>query len=68
MGKARYSEFRTLPIRQTEQARAAPQGRPPGKGKLDPFTDMFHALTEVCNLFSPEECCNYFKAAGYVSS
>ena len=32
------------------------------------FTDLFHALTEICNLFSPEECWNYFKAAGYVSS
>jgi transposase len=31
------------------------------------FTDMFHALTEICDLFSPEECWNYFKAAGYVS-
>lgn len=32
------------------------------------FTEMFHALTEICDLFSPEECLNYFKAAGYVSS
>ena len=32
------------------------------------FTDLFHALTEICDLFSPEECWNYFKAAGYVSS
>lgn len=31
------------------------------------FTDMFHALTEICDLFSPGECRNYFKAAGYVS-
>jgi transposase len=31
------------------------------------FTDMFHALTEVCDLFSPDECWNYFKAAGYAS-
>jgi len=32
------------------------------------FTEMFHALTEICDLFSPEECWNYFKAAGYASS
>lgn len=32
------------------------------------FTDMFNAIAEVCNLFSPDECWNYFKAAGYVSS
>ena len=32
------------------------------------FTDMFNALTEICNLFSPEECWNYFQAAGYTSS
>jgi transposase len=31
------------------------------------FTDMFAALAEICDLFSPEECWNYFKAAGYVS-
>ena len=31
------------------------------------FTDMFQALTEICDLFSPQECWNYFKAAGYVS-
>ncbi len=31
------------------------------------FTDMFHALTEICDLFTQEECWNYFKAAGYVS-
>jgi len=28
---------------------------------------MFKALTEICELYSPEECWNYFKAAGYVS-
>jgi transposase len=31
------------------------------------FTDMFRALTEICELFSPDECWNDFKAAGYVS-
>jgi transposase len=31
------------------------------------FTDMFNALAEICDLFSPEECWSYFKAAGYVS-
>jgi hypothetical protein len=31
------------------------------------FTDMFNALTEICDLFSPEECWNYFNAAGDVS-
>jgi len=31
------------------------------------FNDMFQALTEICDLFSPEECWNYFKAVGYVS-
>ena len=31
------------------------------------FTDMFSALAEICDLFSPDECWNYFKAAGYVS-
>jgi len=32
------------------------------------FTDMFDALTEICELYSAEECWNYFRAAGYVSS
>ena len=31
------------------------------------FTDMFKVLTELCELYSPDECWNYFKAAGYVS-
>ncbi len=31
------------------------------------YTDMLHALTEICDLYKPEECWNYFKAAGYVS-
>lgn len=31
-------------------------------------TDVFHAITEICHLFSPEEYWNYFKAIGYVSS
>ncbi|MEM6941875.1 MAG: IS630 family transposase, partial [Pseudomonadota bacterium] len=31
------------------------------------FTDMFQALTEICDLYTTQECWNYFKAAGYVS-
>jgi transposase len=31
------------------------------------FTDIFSALAEICDLFSPDECWNYFKAARYVS-
>lgn len=32
------------------------------------FTDLFNAIAEICDLYSPEECRNYFKAAGYVAS
>lgn len=31
------------------------------------FTDMFNAIAESCDLYSPEECWNYFTAAGYVA-
>ncbi|WP_372570727.1 transposase [Ruegeria jejuensis] len=31
------------------------------------FTDMFDALTEICDLLSPQECWNYLKAEGHVS-
>lgn len=31
------------------------------------FTDMFNALDEICDLYSPDECSNYFTAAGYVT-
>ena len=31
------------------------------------FTDMFNAIAEICDLYSPEECWNYFTAAGYVA-
>ena len=30
--------------------------------------DMFDALTEIRDLYSPQECRNDFKATGYVSS
>ena len=31
------------------------------------FTQMFDAIAEVCGLYSPNECWNYLKAAGYAS-
>lgn len=32
------------------------------------FTGLFEALGEICDLFTPEECWNYFCAAGYAST
>ena len=32
------------------------------------FTDMFEAIGQICDLYDPTECSNYFRAAGYVSS
>lgn len=32
------------------------------------FDQMFDALAEVCDLFTPQECWNYFCDAGYGSS
>jgi transposase len=32
------------------------------------FTALFAALGKICDLFTPQECWNYFLAAGYVSS
>jgi transposase len=31
------------------------------------FTQVFAAIADVCDLFSPQECWNYLKDAGYVS-
>lgn len=31
------------------------------------FTDMFQAIAQICDLYSPQECWNYFRAARYVS-
>jgi transposase len=31
------------------------------------FDAMFKALQDICHLFQPGECRNYFKAAGYAS-
>ena len=31
------------------------------------FTDLFEALGNICDLFTPTECWNYFKAAGNAS-
>jgi transposase len=29
------------------------------------FDDLIKAIGDICQLFSPEECANFFKAAGY---
>ena len=31
------------------------------------FTEVFAAIREICNMFDPDECQNYFKATGYIS-
>lgn len=31
------------------------------------FDDLFKALGDICDQFRPEECWNFFKAAGYVA-
>lgn len=31
------------------------------------FTDLFCALGDICRMFTPDECWNFFQAAGYVS-
>ncbi len=30
------------------------------------YDELWQAVGNVCNLFSPDECANYFEAAGYV--
>ncbi len=32
------------------------------------FTDLFSAIGEVCDLFTPQECWNYFINSGYAST
>lgn len=32
------------------------------------FTAVFGAIGEICSLYNPQECGNYFKAAGYASN
>lgn len=31
------------------------------------FTELFNALRDICGMFTPAECWNYFQAAGYVA-
>lgn len=31
------------------------------------FTAVFHAIGDICEMYSPQECWNYFLAAGYAS-
>ena len=31
------------------------------------FDALFKALGDICQLFEPDECCNFLKAAGYAS-
>ncbi|MEO6715981.1 MAG: IS630 family transposase, partial [Novosphingobium sp.] len=28
---------------------------------------LWQAVGSICELYSPDECCNYLKAAGYVA-
>lgn len=32
------------------------------------FTELFTALGDICQMFTPDECWNYFQASGYVAS
>ena len=32
------------------------------------FTAVFKAIGEICDMYNPQECWNYFKAAGYASN
>ncbi len=32
------------------------------------FADLFKALGEICDMYSPQECWNYFEHAGYASN
>lgn len=32
------------------------------------FTAVFQAIGDICEMYEPQECSNYFQAAGYVSS
>jgi len=32
------------------------------------FTGLFEAIGETCDLFTPDECWNYFCEAGYAST
>jgi transposase len=32
------------------------------------FNDLFNAFGDICRMFTPMECRNYFQAVGYVSS
>ena len=31
------------------------------------FTSVFEAIGDICDMYSPQECWNYFRAAGYAS-
>jgi hypothetical protein len=37
------------------------------KAEARTFDALWRALGEICNLFEPQECWNYLKAAGYAS-
>ena len=32
------------------------------------FAQLFEAIGDICDMFSPEECWNYLQAAGYASN
>ena len=54
-----------LSIRQTGQARAAPQGRPKGKGKLDPYRAFFaEIIAQDGDITMSELACALHDATG----
>jgi hypothetical protein len=37
------------------------------KAEARTFDALWRALGDICNLFEPQECWNYLRAAGYAS-
>ncbi|MET4103543.1 transposase, partial [Roseovarius sp. MBR-78] len=57
-----------LAVRRTGQARAAPQGRPRGKGKLDPHRDFFaEGIAQDGDITMPELASASHDATGEVN-
>ena len=62
--REKMSEVRSIICRNYLQAQIHTHLRRIG---VPTFTDIFDAIAGICDLYSPKECWNYFKAAGYVS-
>jgi hypothetical protein len=55
----------TVPISTRSKWRSQNSKRSCAPKRSGPIDDLWRAIGRICDLFDPQECKNYFTAAGY---